>query len=257
MALLLGCLTPSAELPWPPADRAATSVAPAADAYRVVEVASAEFHVTQRRWIQLFASTGRPYVAAQLVPFRVAVDSGCGSSQAADGSFYCPLDRKVYVDLDVHLELQQRFPASAALAQAYILAHEIGHHVQALLDIEHGARPGIMQARFELQADCLAGISWHSATATRALERRDVEKAVLEAILIGEHVPSDASTHGSPAERIGSFRRGFESGQFSACEIRSAAHSGSSVTVSHRITPSVAFELVTRRKGPGVCGARA
>jgi len=189
---------------------------------------SSMFDAMQNTWTRLFASTGKRYVESQLVLFRHAVESGCGHSQPAMGSFYCPLDRKAYVDLGVYRELRERFGRSGDLVQAYVLAHEIGHHVQALLSLKQRARrlgaeqPAAtegLSTRFELQADCLAGVSWHPRTARSALERDDIEKAVRAAVVIGMHESPEALTHGSPVQRVNSFRLGFESGQVSVCRL--------------------------------------
>lgn len=214
-----------ASLPQPvPASPASTTP----EAYMLAASVSSMFDATQDTWIRLFASTGKHYVEAHLVLFRDAVESGCGHSQPAMGSFYCPVDRKAYVDLGIYRELRERFGGSADLVQAYVLAHEIGHHVQALLRIEQRARqlrveqPAAterLSTRFELQADCLAGVSWHSRTARGALEHGDIEKAVNAAVVIGAHESPEALTHGSPAQRVNSFKLGFESGQISVCRL--------------------------------------
>ena len=126
---------------------------------------------TQRTWTQIFQQQGRSYRHAKLVLFRDAVDSACGTSQSATGPFYCPDDEKVYIDLSFYDELKQRFGAPGDFAQAYVLAHEIGHHVQKLLGIETqvqramGTHPGernALSVGLELQADCLAGVWGHS-----------------------------------------------------------------------------------------------
>jgi hypothetical protein len=181
----------------------------APDDYAQASAVSAMFDATQGSWTRIFASGAKRYVDAEMVLFRDAVDSGCGPSQPAMGSFYCPLDRRVYVDLGVYRELRRRFATAADLAMAYILAHEVAHHVQTLLSGERSTRS-------ELQADCLAGVSWH-ATAHGARGRAELENAVKAAITVGAHDSSEVLTHGSPAQRVNSFRSGFESGQISVC----------------------------------------
>ena len=187
---------------------------------------SSMFDATQNTWTRLFASMGKRYIESELVLFRHAVESGCGHSQPAMGSFYCPIDRKAYVDLGVYGELRERFGRTGDLVQAYVLAHEIGHHVQTLLSLkqrdgqlgaEQPAATERLSTRFELQADCLAGVSWYPRTTRSALGRDDIGKAVRAAVVIGVHESPEALTHGSPAQRVNSFRLGFESGQVSSC----------------------------------------
>jgi predicted metalloprotease len=175
---------------------------------------TARFEAMQRIWSGIFATHGLRFVNAELVLFREAVNSGCGPSQPATGSFYCAADRKVYADLGVFQELHRRFAASADLAMAYILAHEVAHHVQVLLHVAPSPHS-------ERQADCLAGVFWHAARRD-ARQRADVEKAIQAAVAAGSPDPS-ALTHGSPTQRIRAFRSGVDSGRISACLEESAA----------------------------------
>src|SRR5689334_18930990 len=139
----------------------------------------------QKTWTQIFAQQGAQYRHAKLVLFRDAVRSGCGVAQSATGPFYCPADEKVYIDLSFYDELKQRFGAPGDFAQAYVLAHEIGHHIQKLLGVEEqvrraqGSNPSSRNAlsvKLELQADCFAGVWAHSTQQRKILEQGDVEE---------------------------------------------------------------------------------
>jgi predicted metalloprotease len=167
------------------------------------------------------------------VLFRDAVRSGCGAAGSETGPFYCPADEKVYIDLSFFGELDRRFGAPGDFAQAYVLAHEIGHHVQHLLGIDAKVRQAqrgnpesanALSVRTELQADCFAGI-WGNSTARREiLERGDVEEGLNAAAAIGDdrlsrgRVSHESFTHGTSRQRVAWFRRGLESGQVSACD---------------------------------------
>ena len=189
----------------------------------------------QNTWQQLFARRGEQYQDARLVLFRDAVDSQCGMGQAAMGPFYCPPDQRVYIDLSFFDELKQRVGAQGDFAQAYVIAHEIGHHVQNLLGIERQVRaqqqrnPGAaneLSVRMELQADCFAGIWGHSTGQREVLERGDVEEGLNAAAAIGDdrlqrqtggRVSPESFTHGSSAQRVEWFRRGLSDGQVERC----------------------------------------
>ena len=176
------------------------------------------------------------YQPTKLVLFRGAIQSGCGSAQAAMGPFYCPVDEKVYIDLAFYEELRRRFGAPGDFAQAYVIAHEVGHHVQKLLGIEQEvrraqrARPGAANAlsvRLELQADCLAGVWGHSTARRDILERGDVEEGLNAAAAIGDdriqrqttgEVQPEGFTHGSSEQRVAWFRRGLEAGDPNGCD---------------------------------------
>lgn len=192
---------------------------------------------TEDTWKSLFQQNGRQYQEPKLVLFRGAVASACGHAQSAMGPFYCPGDHKVYIDLAFFDELQQRFRAPGDFAQAYVIAHEIGHHVQNLLGISdkvHAARQRMSETEYnklsvklELQADCLAGIWAHHAHRTRQiLEKGDVEEALGAATAIGDdrlqmqsrgYVTPESFNHGSSAQRVRWFRKGLESGQLKQC----------------------------------------
>ena len=195
---------------------------------------------TQATWSQLLASSGG-YRPARMVLFRGAVQSACGFAQSATGPFYCPADQKVYLDLSFFNELRRRFGAPGDFAQAYVIAHEIGHHVQTLLGIENqvrqaqGSRPGQanqLSVLMELQADCLAGVWGHSTAQRGILESGDVEEGLNAAAAIGDdriqkmsrgHVVPESFTHGSSAQRVRWFRRGLESGRPEDCDTFSAS----------------------------------
>ena len=192
---------------------------------------------TQRTWDQILPQqAGKPYRHAKLVLFRNYTQSGgCGGAESATGPFYCPGDEKVYIDLGFYDELSQRFGAPGQFAQAYVLAHEIGHHVQKIVGVESRARqlqasnPRIqneISVKVELQADCLAGVWAHSTQQRNLLEQGDVESALGAAAAVGDdrlqkmstgHVSPDSFTHGSSAQRTQWFRRGFDSGSIAAC----------------------------------------
>jgi len=190
---------------------------------------------TQKTWAGILQARGIPYRHAKLVLFRDATSSGCGTAQSATGPFYCPADEKVYIDLGFYDELQRRFGAPGQFAQAYVLAHELGHHVQNLLGIERkvrslqGQNPGAgnaLSVRMELQADCFAGI-WAKSTQQRnLLEAGDVESALGAAAAVGDdrlqrmsrgQVSPDSFTHGSSAQRTEWFQRGMSGGAIEGC----------------------------------------
>ncbi|HJR00541.1 MAG TPA: neutral zinc metallopeptidase [Methylomirabilota bacterium] len=189
----------------------------------------------QNTWAREFTRLGHEYERAKLVLFTDAVRSGCGAADAAAGPFYCPEDRKVYIDLGFYNDLKNRFGAPGDFAQAYVLAHEIGHHVQHLLGLtervrEQQARPdraNALSVRLELQADCLAGVWAHSTNERRLLEEGDVEEALGAASAVGDdriqkqaggRVTPETWTHGSARQRAGWFRRGLESGRMQDCD---------------------------------------
>jgi hypothetical protein len=191
---------------------------------------------TQGTWAKILpAEDGVPYHHAKLVLFRNSINSGCGGAQSATGPFYCPEDEKVYIDLGFYRELKNRFGAPGEFAEAYVLAHEIGHHVQKLLGIEAKARaaqernPGSAKAisvRIELQADCFAGVWAHSTDQRHLLEAGDVDQALKAASAVGDdrlqrmstgHVNPDSFTHGSSEQRMHWFQQGFNGGTVASC----------------------------------------
>lgn len=192
---------------------------------------------TQDTWTTVLPrESGVQYQRSTLVLFRDVVQSACGTAQAASGPFYCPADGKVYIDLSFYDELKSRFGASGDFAQAYVIAHEVGHHVQNLLGINEQVRraqaqnPGAakqLSVQLELQADCLAGVWGHSTNQRKILESGDVEEGLNAAAAIGDdniqkmqggRVHPESFTHGSSAERVAAFRRGLEAGTLGACQ---------------------------------------
>lgn len=192
---------------------------------------------TEDTWTGLFKQSGSQYRVPKLVLFRGSINSACGHAQAAMGPFYCPGDQKVYIDLSFFDDLQRRFRAPGDFAQAYVVAHEVGHHVQNLLGISEkvqSARQRVseteynkLSVRMELQADCLAGIWAHHANRTRQiLEAGDVEEAMNAATAIGDdrlqmqsrgYVTPESFSHGTSAQRVRWFRKGLDSGQINQC----------------------------------------
>lgn len=192
---------------------------------------------TEDTWHALFAQQGESYEEPVLVLFSGLVQSACGTAQAAMGPFYCPLDQKVYIDLDFYQDLKRRHGAPGDFAQAYVIAHEVGHHVQKLLGISDEVqarrrRLGEVEAnrlsvRLELQADCFAGVWGHHADRTRQLlEAGDVEEALQAASSIGDdrlqkqargYAVPESFTHGSSEQRVRWFRKGIGSGRLEDC----------------------------------------
>jgi predicted metalloprotease len=193
---------------------------------------------TEDVWKDVFEKAGKTYEEPKLVLFSEAAESACGMAGSAVGPFYCPADHKVYLDLDFFEELHYQFGASGDFAQAYVIAHEVGHHVQTLLGItrkvaELQSRSGSsvknkLSVMMELQADCLAGMWAHQADKTRKiLEAGDIEEGLNAASAVGDdriqkrtqgYVVPDGFTHGSSAQRVRWFKRGFEQGDFQACD---------------------------------------
>jgi len=188
-------------------------------------------------WGKLFEQGGGNYEAPRLVLFSGAVDSACGQASAAVGPFYCPPDRKVYLDLTFFRELSDRFGAPGDFARAYVVAHEVGHHVQNLLGTSDRvqrqrsrmdqASANALSVRLELQADCYAGVWGYYAARRNVLEPGDVESALAAASAIGDdrlqkqargYVVPESFTHGSSAQRVRWFRAGLESGDVRRCD---------------------------------------
>ena len=199
---------------------------------------------TEDTWHQVFQQSGRTYKDPTLVLFRGQVSSACGFATAASGPFYCPADQKVYLDMSFFQEMAQRFKAAGDFAQAYVIAHEVGHHVQTLLGVsskmqmarQQGKRmegDGGLLVRQELQADCLAGV-WANLAQKRHdwLEPGDIESALNAATAIGDdrlqqqsqgRVMPDSFTHGTSAQRVRWFKTGFANGDINQCDTFSAA----------------------------------
>ena len=192
---------------------------------------------TEDTWHPLFRQLGRDYQEPKLVLFSGNVQSACGFAQAAMGPFYCPGDNKVYIDLSFYQDLKQRHGAPGDFAQAYVIAHEVGHHVQNLLGISGKVQKARQQlsesegnqlsVRLELQADCFAGLwAQHTERAKQVLESGDLEEALNAASAIGDdrlqrqsrgYVTPDSFTHGSSQQRVKWFRQGFQGGDINDC----------------------------------------
>jgi predicted metalloprotease len=198
---------------------------------------------TEDTWHALFRAAGRAYVEPRLVLFSGATSTACGTGQAAMGPFYCPGDQKLYIDLAFYDELRTRFSAPGDFAQAYVIAHEVGHHVQNLLGISAKVasqrqrlpqpEANRLSVMLELQADCLAGVwAHHADRARQVLEAGDVDEALNAATATGNDrlqqqargfaVP-DSFTHGSSAQRVRWFQTGLQQGQVAACNTFAAA----------------------------------
>jgi len=206
------------------------------DEQREVQFVSFVLDDVQSTWAKIFQQEGMNYTPAKLVLFRNAIRSGCGSAQTAMGPFYCPLDHKAYIDLAFYDELRSRFGAQGDFAQAYVLAHELGHHVQSLLGIDEKVRrlqsanpdqANALSVRLELQADCFAGV-WANTTARRdLLDPGDLEEALNAAAAVGDDrlqratqgtVNPDAFTHGTAQQRASWFKRGYDGGKIASCD---------------------------------------
>jgi len=192
---------------------------------------------TERAWDDIFAKHNKQYEHPTVVLFTNVIDSACGHAQSAMGPFYCPADRKVYIDLSFYDELQQRFGAPGEFARAYVIAHEVGHHVQNLLGlsakVQHlqensdQVKANALSVRLELQADCYAGVWAHYTEQSRHfLESGDIEAGLHAASAIGDdrlqqqtqgRVVPDSFTHGSSAQRVRWFKRGIDSGEVEQC----------------------------------------
>ncbi|MEN3976567.1 neutral zinc metallopeptidase [Emcibacter sp. SYSU 3D8] len=221
--------------PQAPAHTVDTSSPEARDSRAFVATVLAD---TEDTWHRIFGLMGRSYEEPKLVLFSGSVQSACGFAQSATGPFYCPGDQKVYLDTSFFDELGSRFGAPGDFAQAYVIAHEIGHHVQTLLGISRqvaslraqaSQREGnALSVRQELQADCFAGIwAYHARRSRDLLEAGDIDEALTAATAIGDdrlqkqaqgHVVPDAFTHGSSAQRVRWFRQGMQTGTMDACD---------------------------------------
>ena len=232
LTLLGGLADPSVQVPEGRSVGAPGPLSTSPEEEKLVDFVSFVLDDAQANWALLL----RGYQEARLVLFRGEVRSGCGYAESAMGPFYCPQDEKVYVDLGFFEELQQRFAAPGDFAQAYVLAHEIGHHVQAQLGTERKMREAqsaspeqanALSVRLELQADCYAGVWAHSTARRDLLEGGDVEEALGAASAVGDDriqematgsVRPESFTHGSSEQRASWFRRGFDSGNPRDCD---------------------------------------
>jgi predicted metalloprotease len=222
----------SLESPAPPPS---TGAAPTDEGADFVSVVLAD---TEDTWSALFAERGARYEPPRLVLFTQLVRSACGTAQAAMGPFYCPRDRSVYIDLDFYRELRDRFGAPGDFAQAYVIAHEVGHHVQTLLGTSEQvsaaqqrmgqADANALSVRLELQADCYSGVwAHHADRARQVLEAGDVEEGLGAAAAIGDdrlqrqsggEVVPESFTHGSSRQRVEWFSRGLKAGSLEQCD---------------------------------------
>jgi len=200
---------------------------------------------TEDTWAELFAAEGARYAPPQLVLFTDLVRSACGTGQSAMGPFYCPADAKVYIDLGFYQDLRERFQAPGDFAQAYVIAHEVGHHVQNLVGTSRRverlrgrsseSERNALSVLLELQADCYAGVwAHHADRARQILESGDVEEGLAAAAAIGDDriqrqtrgtVVPESFTHGSSQQRVEWFRRGLETGSLDACDTFASAAS--------------------------------
>lgn len=198
---------------------------------------------TEDTWSAIFRASGKSYTEPTLVLFSGSVNSACGFAQAAMGPFYCPGDNKLYIDLSFYQDLKKQIHAPGDFAQAYVIAHEVGHHVQKLLGISdkmQAMRRQVSKTEYnrlsvmlELQADCFAGVWAHNADRSRqVVEPGDIEEALNAASQIGDdrlqqqsrgYVTPDSFTHGSSAQRVRWFQRGYQAGKVSSCDTFSAA----------------------------------
>jgi predicted metalloprotease len=201
---------------------------------KLVDFISVVLDDLQATWREELGRTGAAYQDAKLVLYREGTESGCGFGSKAVGPFYCPADGKVYIDLSFYAELDRRFGAPGDFAQAYVLAHEVGHHIQNLLGIDREVRQRAsrdneneLSVRQELQADCFAGVWGYHAKQKGMLEAGDVEEGLAAAAAIGDdtlqkqagvQVSPESWTHGSSAQRVRWFRRGFDSGNITECD---------------------------------------
>lgn len=219
----------------------AAPLSPADSAAQETEVQFVSFVLDdmQSTWAAVLPKYGASFHPAKLVLFRNSTDSGCGPAQSVMGPFYCPIDERVYLDLGFFDELKQKFGASGDFAQAYVIAHELGHHVQHLLGTDARIRqlqesnPGAaneLSVRLELQADCYAGVWGHSTEVRGKLQQGDIAEALNAASSVGDdriqqrttgRINVDSFTHGSAAQRTAAYRRGFDSGDPRSCDMTS------------------------------------
>ena len=216
-----------------------TPMSPADSAAEETEVQFVSFVLddVQGTWAKILPNYGARFTPARLVLFRNSTDSGCGPAESVMGPFYCPIDERVYLDLGFFDELRQRFGASGDFAQAYVLAHELGHHVQHLLGTDARVRQSAesnpaaanqLSVRLELQADCYAGVWAHSTQRRQLLQTGDVDEALNAASAVGDdriqqrttgRINVDSFMHGSAAQRSAAFKRGFDSGDPRNCNM--------------------------------------
>src|SRR5688572_663247 len=208
-----------------------------AEQQEMVDFVSVVLAETEDTWGRYFAARNAEYPQPSMIIFSGGVDSGCGFAQSAVGPFYCPVDQNLYIDLDFFYDLKNRHDAPGDFAQAYVIAHEVGHHIQNVLGVleqgeqmkqgQSGAAANQISVRTELMADCLAGV-WAADTNNKGLiEEGDIEEALNAASQIGDdtlqqqaqgHVVPDSFTHGSSAQRYEWFKKGYDNGQLESCD---------------------------------------
>ncbi|MBW4501503.1 MAG: zinc metallopeptidase [Scytonema hyalinum WJT4-NPBG1] len=217
---------------------------PSAASDRMADFVSVVLADTEDTWQSLFRQRGQTYVEPKLVLYSDAVQSACGFTRSAVGPFYCPADQKLYIDLSFYQDLKNRYQAPGDFAQAYVIAHEVGHHVQNLMGISaqvqsmqrqvDRVQANQLSVRQELQADCFAGIWAHHANRSRQiLEQGDIEEALNAASSIGDdrlqrqargYVTPESFTHGSSAQRVRWFQRGIQTGNPAQCNTFAGAN---------------------------------
>ena len=210
---------------------------------QLAEFVSVVLADTEDVWKEQFRAAGQTYAEPNLVLFSGAVQSACGFAEAAMGPFYCPGDGKVYIDLSFYRELKRNMNAPGDFAQAYVIAHEVGHHVQNLLGLSRQMEAmrrqvskteyNRLSVKMELQADCFAGLwAHHAQRARQVVEPGDIDEALNAASQIGDdrlqkqqrgYVTPDSFTHGSSAQRVNWFQRGYQTGRFDSCDTFNAA----------------------------------
>jgi hypothetical protein len=218
-------------------DRPVTNLPQTTSQDQVADFVSVVLADTEDTWTEIFRQNGQTYIKPKLVLYSNAVESACGFARSAVGPFYCPADQKVYIDLSFYQDLRNRYQAPGDFAQAYVVAHEIGHHVQNLLGISDQVRSlqrGVSQTqanqlsvKLELQADCFAGVWANNAQRTRQiLETGDIEEGLNAASSIGDdrlqeqakgYIVPESFTHGSSAQRVRWFKRGLQTGDPDQC----------------------------------------
>jgi predicted metalloprotease len=221
-----------------PAPMSSQSGPPSAAEEQLADFVSVVLADTEDTWSQLFQSAGKRYPPPTLVLFSGITQSACGNAQASTGPFYCPADQKLYIDLQFYQDLKTQYGAPGDFAQAYVVAHEVGHHVQTVLGVSQQisqaqqraskAQANQLQVRMELQADCFAGIwAYHADRARHILERGDIAEGLNAAAAIGDdrmqhrsqgYIVPESFTHGSSEQRVRWFRRGLESGAMQQCD---------------------------------------
>ena len=224
VAMLFG-VNPGDILQKSPPDQQAAGAPAANDT--LVQFASTVLASTEDVWGDIFKRSNATYEQPELVLFQGAIQSACGFAQSAMGPFYCPRDHKVYLDLSFFSDLRDRFGAAGDFAEAYVVAHEVGHHVQNLTGALSSGGGNEQSVRQELQADCLAGVwGFHAQQEQKLLDPGDMEEALNAASSIGDdrlqkqaqgYVVPESFTHGSSAQRVEAFRRGFQGGDVKQC----------------------------------------